>query len=120
MMYCSIGPRRDTIVERNMLLFRAGHRVGIKYCDYLGTKVSFALNKNFLVCAKWLLHSTVAGLASSPFPFQDRNGGVTVECSIHFACIQCKTHSAPRGYAVSLSKLKLSCALEPIEGSFCP
>ena len=47
-----------------------------------------ALDGNCWVCAIWLLHSTVAGLASSPFLFQDQNGQVTVECGNHFAHTQ--------------------------------
>ena len=51
-------------------------------------RVSFALDKNCWVYTKWLIHSAVAGLASSQFPFR---GGMTmkrVECSIHFAHTQ--------------------------------
>ena len=48
------------------------------------TNVWFALDENCLVCKKWLLHSTVTGLTSPPFLFEDQNGEVTVECSIHF------------------------------------
>ena len=47
-------------------------------------RVSFALDKNCWVCRKWLLHSTVTGLASSPFPFRARFEAVTVGCSNHF------------------------------------
>ena len=39
-----------------------------------GNKVSFALDKNWRVSAKWLLHPTVASLSSSPFPFQTGMG----------------------------------------------
>ena len=47
-------------------------------------RLSFALDKNCWVWAKWLLHFTVAGLASSPFPFRACFKAVTVECNNHF------------------------------------
>ena len=50
--------------------------------------MSLELDRNCWVCAIWLLRPTVAGLALSPFPFQDQNGQVTVECSNHFAHTQ--------------------------------
>ena len=48
----------------------------------------FPLDENCWLCAKWLLHSTVVGLTSSPFLFLYWNGRVTLECSIHFAHTQ--------------------------------
>ena len=54
----------------------------------LKSRVSFAIDRKCWVCANWLLHSTVARLSSLPFPFRDRNGEVTVECSSHFAHTQ--------------------------------
>ena len=47
------------------------------------TRVSFALDRNCWECAIWFLNSTVAELASSPFPFQACFEAVTVECSNH-------------------------------------
>ena len=52
--------------------------------SHMEIRVSFALYKKCWVCAKWLLHSTVAGLASSPFSFWACFEAVTVECSNHF------------------------------------
>ena len=49
---------------------------------------SFALDKNCWVYAKLLLHSTITGLALSPFPFWGGMVKGRVECSIHFAHTQ--------------------------------
>ena len=51
-------------------------------------RVSFVLDKNCWVYAKWLLHSSVARLASSPYPFQARMVTGRVECSNHFVHTQ--------------------------------
>ena len=52
------------------------------------SKVSFVLDKNCWVCAKWMLHYTV----TSPFRSRNRNGDkaspAIVECSNHFVHTQ--------------------------------
>ena len=68
------------------------------------SNVWFALDENCWVCKKWLLHSTVAGLTSPPFLFQDQNGEVTVECSIHFLHTQQFLSSANRTLTVTSEK----------------
>ena len=68
--------------------FSVGHFRQQPMTFVVGAKVSFVLDRNCWVYTKWLLHSTVARLALTPFPFQDRNVKGTVECRIQFAHTQ--------------------------------
>ena len=74
-------PEIHFIITPRLKIFGISH-------DGAQSRDGFALDENCWVCAKWLLHSTVARLTCSPFLFQDWNGEVTVECSNHFAHAQ--------------------------------
>ena len=73
------GGRHAVPSDKNIF----GSQVGECYTCHMN-RVSFVLDKKCWACAKWLLHSTVIGLASLPFLFRARFESVTVECSNHF------------------------------------
>ena len=54
----------------------------------LASRVSFVLDKNCWVCAKWLLHSTVTAMKRARNGNGEKAGPVTLECSNHFAHTQ--------------------------------
>ena len=62
----------------------------------------------FLLLFRLITNSTVARLTLSPFPFQERNGEVTVENSIHFAHTQQFLFNAKLTLLVTLYHLRHS------------